>query len=707
MADTILCWICTGAGRTNEAVFPEPSPRFCAACYFAIPPIPRWLQGVMQEKSDTYRLLRPIGKAGKMAPHWESNPGPQTWACLCLYEEALIGGRRGGGKSVILKAKPAMGDYTLPQDDPARHSFLNDSSYRALFLREEYQSMLEFIEEAVEFYRPFGGKPTGTPVKIDFKTGARIMFGHLGDEDAFNKYKGLNLTFIGIEELTQIKTLRQYLKLHGSLRSVERIRNGKRFPALRTQIMSTTNPDGPGAPWIKDRFVFVDGPGKIRIPWNTPIKDPRTGSKKIFIPFEIQANPYLSEDTPAGRRYRSRLMAQDEVTRKQWMDGDWEAGAGKFFSEYRPAGPVGDEEERRYPWARHIVKSAPLKPWWYRWGSGDWGFNHPAAFHKACRNEDDGRVHIYDELQVRQVGSFEVGALLAKWWHADLLALKAAGQDPSVIIHMGGDTFSKDDASKTKAQQMEAGIKEVLGPYGALLLKYDETEQEAALRNPKYAAQLFERRKQELQGRMCIMLKPIYIDRVTGWSYMREMLRFRSAVMDLQTKEEREKYLMDVLATEGREAYERHAADLSSLKPEVLPKMLVWDKCKGLDRCLKVAQCNTSADGDPSRASKREDVLKMNADADGLNGDDELESARNLIAAFKEIETTMPKSYFINERMGVAQKEHVEAFGEELTDPTRLAMIAARQAQQYDMQNPKAGGRLNFSRASSQRHRVN
>ena len=698
--------------RIRPAVVINDNPRFCEACYAKIPEIPNWLRHsisenapLVKDKAFCTQLL--ITKDQKTSLHWESNPGPQTWASMCMYEETLCGGKRGGGKSILLMAKPAMGDYTLAADDPARHSFLNEPTYRGLFLREEYQSMLEFIDMAVEFYKPFGGKATGTPVRIEFKTGARILFGHLGDEEAFNKYKGFNLTFIGIEELTQIKTLRRYLKLLGSLRSVERRRGNKRFPALRTQLMSTTNPDGPGAGWVKKRFIEVPDIHGKHIPWNTPIWDRLADRKKIFIPFGVEANPYLAEDTPAGRRYRSNLMAQDEVTRRQWMEGDWNAGSSIFFSEYRPKGPIGEQEKDKFPWAFHIIKSAPLKPWWYRWGSGDWGYDHPAAFHKGCRNEDDGRLHVYDELQVRRVGSFELGALLAKWWHSDLLALKASGQAPQVVIHMGGDAFAKDDASKTKAQQMESGIKEVLGPYGALLLKYDETEQEAAMRNPKYAAQLFERRKKELLGRMCIMLKPIYIDRVTGWDYMREMLRFRPAILDLQTKESRESYLRDVLKTEGREAYERHAADLRTLKPEVLPKMRIWEVCKEFDRFLKVAQRDMRNDDDPSKPSKREDVLKMNADSDGNNGDDAGEAGRNLIAAFKEIETDMPKSYFVNERIGDAQREHVESFGEEIVDPTRLRQIATRQAQIYSEEHASTGKEFTFPRASSGRHRVN
>jgi hypothetical protein len=427
-----------------------------------------------------------------------------------------------------------------------------------------------------------------------------------------------------------------------------------------------------------------------------------TDRHRIFIPFPIEANPYLAEHTPEGRRYRSNLLAQDEVTRKQWMDGDWNAGSSVFFTEYRPKGPVGAEEEKKYPWARHIIKSAPLKPWWYRWGSGDWGYDHPAAFHKACRNEDDGRVHIYDELQERHVGSFELGALLAKWWHSDLLALKAAGQDPQITIHLGADIFDKDDASKTKAQQMEAGIKEVLGPYGALLLKYDETEKEAAMRNPKYAAQLFERRRQNILGRICIMLKPVYVQPSHAWSYFREMLRFRSGVLDLQTPEAREQYLKDVLATEGREAYERHAADLRTLKPEVLPKLLIWDRCVQLDRCLKAAQRDTRNDDDPTKVSKSDLVMKFNA-VDGKDGDDALDSAKCLLVAFEDIETTMPKSYFVNERMGEIQKEYVEAFGEELTDPTRLRMIALRQAANYAEEHPSGMGSFTAQRASGRR----
>lgn len=620
--------------------------------------------------------------------------------------------------SKLLIALPAMGDLSLPLDDPARYSFLNDQSFRGLLLREEYQSMEEFVDEAVEFYKPFGGKPAGKPTSITFpKTGAKIYFNHLGDEDAFNKYKGWNLTFIGIEELTLIATLKRYLKLLGSLRSAARTREVrdfetkkmvfKKFPELRTKIVSTTNPDGPGASWVKARFVELMGKNGLMIPRNTPMRDPVTGAFRIFIPFGLDDNPYYGKDTAAGVNYRQRLMAQDETTRKQWLEGDWNAGTSTFFESYRPNGPVGENEQRDFPWARHIVAPQPIQPWWYRWGSGDWGYNHPGAFHKAVRNESDKRVHIYDELVVRQMGSFEVGATLAQWWMDDLIALRNAGQEPCITIYMGADVFSKDDDQKTKAQRMEAGIKEILGPFGALLLKYDENEQQVMLRDPKRAKAMLDERKRQIAGHLCMVLKPIYFNRVDAWDYVRDMIRFRPVLNGFQTAEDREAYLKQVLKEEGFEAYERHAADLRKIKPEVLPKVLIWNKCKGLDRCLRSAQKDMRNDDDPAKPSKREDVLKRNADTEGKNGDDELEAGRNAIIAFKEVQTMMPMSYFVNEQVTAAKESHVKDFGTELDDPTRLAMIAMRQQSRYGAMVGTGPKVLNLPRASSSRHRAN
>ena len=339
-------------------------------------------------------------------------------------------------------------------------------------------------------------------------------------------------------------------------------------------MLSTTNPDGAGKLWVKNRFVKVYSGGRL-IPPNTPMRDPISDLTRIYIPMRLADNPYLREN----RQYEGMLLSQDEVTRKQWMEGDWEAGAGSYFSEFRPDGPLGDVETEKYPWARHVIDAAELKPWWYRWGGGDWGFSHLAVFHKACRNERDKRIHVYDELAVRQVGSFELGVMLAQWWLPDL--------------------------------------------------------------------------------------------------------------EDLPDKQ---------ITKSGVEAYERELAKSHLIGPEILPRMLLWRRCEEAIRGLTEAM----TDDEP----RAEDVRKWDA-IDGVGGDDGLDSLRHLMMAFKSVEATIPKSYFVGERMSVVQDEHVAAFGSELTDPTRLALIAATQAARYDKAHNPGGAGFNVPRAGSRRHRVN
>jgi hypothetical protein len=655
---------------------------------YPAPPVPGWLQKTMHDPAYQVKFLK-----NDNTPHWVSNIGPQTWTLLCPFDEILIGGRRGGSKSAALIAWFAMGDPDLDPDDPAHYSYLNEPSFRGLILRKEYQSMAEFVDECKDFFRPFGVKAKDDPVVFEFASGAKIYTNHLGDKEAYEKYRGHGLTKIGIEELTQIPEERWYLKLLGSLRNKKQVRVHKTrgitksFPALHCQILSTTNPDGVGKEWVKKRFVKVpDGHGAL-IPWNSPMRDSISGLTRIFIPMKREDNPYLRDN----RQYEGMLMSQDEITRRQWMDGDWDAGSGTYFSEFRPDGPVTDEERQKYPQARHVIDAAELMPWWYRWGGGDWGFQHLAVFHKFVRNEADKRIHCYDELVTHQVGSFELGVRLANWWMPDLEQLP----DKTITIALSPDAFSKTDATKTKAEQIADGIKAVLGPYGAFLMKYNDEERDAMSRDPKLAQQMFERRKEDHnRGQLMIALRAANTDRVAGWSYIRGLLRWRPIVQE--TQDELKQRLMTVFQRSGVEAYERELKRANMAGPEVLPKLLLWRCCAEAIRGLTEAQTD-----EPPRG---EDVRKWDA-IDGQGGDDGIDSLRHGCMAFKEIETTMPKAYFIGERMTEA-KDFYRQNGGELTDPTRLSMIMQTVSAKYDAQNKGRSEGLYLPRAGSSRHRV-
>jgi hypothetical protein len=134
---------------------------------YPTPPIPDWLDGVMFTPDFQVKFLKP-----DKSLHWASNIGPQTWTLLCPFDEILIGGRRGGSKTSALIAWFAMGDDSLDRDDPAHYSFLNEPSFRGLILRKEYQAMAEFVDEAKDFFRAFGGKAKDDPVVFEFPCGS-------------------------------------------------------------------------------------------------------------------------------------------------------------------------------------------------------------------------------------------------------------------------------------------------------------------------------------------------------------------------------------------------------------------------------------------------------------------------------------------------------------------------------------------------------
>jgi hypothetical protein len=320
------------------------------------PDPPGWLQRRYPNitRDFQWQIINPETKE----PIWTSSKGPQTWMLLCPYDEILVGGRRGGGKSQGLIAWFAMGDLTLDDDDPAKATYLNDPYFRGLILRKESSANVEFIDECRDFYRNFKCKPVDDPVRFEFNTdktgrpGAIIYTNHLNTPEAYEKYRGWGITKIGIEELVQIEKEDAYLRLLGSLRGkkMTRVINGRPRALLKCQILSTTNPDGPGGPWVKRRFIKCYAGGNL-IPWNNPMRNPISGLMRIFIPMLRKDNPFLANN----RQYESMLLEQSPLKQKQWMEGDWEAAASTYFLDFRPNGPIGDKEAADTPWARHVI----------------------------------------------------------------------------------------------------------------------------------------------------------------------------------------------------------------------------------------------------------------------------------------------------------------------------------------------------------------
>ena len=218
-------------------------------------------------------------------------------------DEILYGGARGGGKT---DAGLAWLLYNI-----------HHPRYRALVIRKNFTDLADWVDRASQMYYSLGGKKAND--YFEFPSGARIRFGHLADKESYQKYQGHEYQNMLIEELTHISRESDYEKLRASCRST--------VPELKSQIFATTNPDGPGHEWVKDRWNIPDRPNDVVI-----TTDEESGLTRVFIPSTIDDNPILMESDP---KYVKQIEAiKDPELRRAWREGSWE-GFGVEGAYYR------------------------------------------------------------------------------------------------------------------------------------------------------------------------------------------------------------------------------------------------------------------------------------------------------------------------------------------------------------------------------------
>lgn len=221
---------------------------------------------------------------------WSANEGPQTEALTRTEFEIGYGGARGGGKTEC-----GLAWLLYDSDHP---------KYRALVIRKNSIDLRDWLDRAENFYKTLGVVRKGT--ELHFPKGGIIRTGHLKDDMAYSKYQGHEYHRELIEELTQIASETNYVKLLSSCRST--------IPELVPQVFSSFNPDGPGFFWVRKRFGIEGTPTKPIV-----TLDPVTGLSRVFIPSRLSDNPFLNQDT----RYKSFLDGLPDGLREAWRDGSW------------------------------------------------------------------------------------------------------------------------------------------------------------------------------------------------------------------------------------------------------------------------------------------------------------------------------------------------------------------------------------------------
>lgn len=221
---------------------------------------------------------------------------PQPKQSIALEQtafEILMGGGRGSGKTEAGIAFPL---YNIQYPE-----------YRALVLRKNSDDLKDWIDRAEVFYARCGARRVGNPANFIFPSGAIIRTGHLKDENAYRKYQGHEYHNILIEEIQHIASVLSYLMVVGSCRSSS--------PRIKAQVFGTANPDGPGQPWIKERWNIPDEPYE-------PITtiDEISKRRRIFIPANIDDNPALIKSDPEYVKY---LESLPDGLREKWRSGSW------------------------------------------------------------------------------------------------------------------------------------------------------------------------------------------------------------------------------------------------------------------------------------------------------------------------------------------------------------------------------------------------
>lgn len=195
---------------------------------------------------------------------------------------------------------------------------------------------------------------------LTFPNGSTLQFSHCANESDVDLYQGREFHDLAIDEAGQW-TEPMFRRLLASNRSSKE--------GIKPRAILTGNPGGIGHAWLKRLFV------------ERRFSERERPEDYGFIRAFIHDNKALMANDP---EYIKRLEGEpNEALRKAWLLGDWDLMAGQYFGEIRRE--------------VHFIRPFDIPAHWGRFGSYDFGYNHPAAFGWfAC--DTDGNVFMYREL---------------------------------------------------------------------------------------------------------------------------------------------------------------------------------------------------------------------------------------------------------------------------------------------------------------------
>lgn len=293
---------------------------------------------------------------------WRPLPGSQTNFLSYPGQEALFAGGRGNGKSEALLV------------DFARYVGQGHGvNYRGIIFRRGYKELQDLIQKGKKIYMPAfpGVRFLESPAQYKFRwpDGEELWFRAVEHPGDYWNFHGTEVSWLGFDELCSWPSPDLYDSLKSLLRNTE--------ADIPLRVRSATNPYGPGASWVKSRFVDPS-PGWAPEGTNMVYRD------RPIARFDgvVTENTYLMEASPD---YIANLAAMDnQAMREAWLNGSWDYAVGGFFNGF-------------WDRKRNIIDDYPVTSELKHWISLDWGFTAPFAVGFFCRDYE-GRVIMYDEI---------------------------------------------------------------------------------------------------------------------------------------------------------------------------------------------------------------------------------------------------------------------------------------------------------------------
>src|SRR5580704_4762982 len=249
----------------------------------------------------------------------------------------LFGGAAGPGKSKALLMEAVL----QSQEVPGANTLLLRRTFSEL-----EQSLLLYFRRDIprELYKSYNESKH----VVTWWNDSTTRFGYCQSEADVYQYQGAEFLFIGIDELT-LFTLRQWQ----FLTSRNRCPVSGEFPCKA----GATNPGNIGHAWVKALWIDKQAPAGMEHP------EEYDASDYEFIAARVSDNPIYAGD----ENYLKTLRALPSHLKRAFLNGDWDVFAGQYFD--------------KFDCSQHVVRAEQIdwKPWWPRWISIDWGFEHPAA----------------------------------------------------------------------------------------------------------------------------------------------------------------------------------------------------------------------------------------------------------------------------------------------------------------------------------------